>query len=225
MIRIPIGLDLTAIILGALAGGLAARRHDFDLAGALFLAVSCGVGGGVARDLVLGDGPPVALREPWLLPAALAGGACIHFGGHLLDLAPAVIARRADAAYVWLDSGSLALYGIIGTAKAEAFHLPAVSCVAVGVLAATGGAIIRDVVVNERPQVFLPGHLYAVAAATGCTLFLLLQEATRRPNLSAVVGGALIVAVRVVSYLRNWSTAPARRHGPRTPTGRDNPTP
>lgn len=214
MITIPIWLDLTAIVLGALAGGLAARRERFDVAGALFLAVTVGVGGGVIRDIVLGDGPPVALREHWLLPAALAAGAFVHFTGHWLDRAPLALTRRIDATYVCLDSGSLAIYGIIGAAKAEHAGLPAVSCVAVGVLASTGGAIARDIVVNTRPQIFLPGTFYAIAAAVGCTVFLTLQALTPRPNVAAVLGGAVIVAIRVVSYLRDWSTAPARHHDP-----------
>lgn len=209
MITIPIWLDLAAIVLGALAGALAGRREAFDIAGILFLAVVGGMGGGVLRDVVLGVGPPVALVEPWLLPAALASGLVVYFAGHQVEDRP-VLARRADATFVWLDAGSLAIYGIIGTARADHVGLPPVSCVAVGVLAATGGTILRDVVVNERPSIFLPGTLYALAAAVGASLFVVADRITSRPYASAVAGGALIVAVRLVSYLRGWSTAPPR---------------
>jgi uncharacterized membrane protein YeiH len=211
VITIPIWLDLAAIVFGALAGALAGRREDFDVAGVLFLAVVGGVGGGVLRDVVLGAGPPVALVEPLLLPGALVSGLVVYYLGHLLDERPA-LARRTDAGFVWLDAGSLAVYGIIGTAKADHLGLPPVSCVAVGVLAATGGTILRDVIVNERPTIFLPGTLYALAAAVGATAFIVAYELTSRPYAAAVGGGALIVGLRLASYLRGWSTAPPRRH-------------
>lgn len=221
--QIPIWLDLTAILLGALAGAMAGRRQGFDVAGTVFLAISCGVGGGILRDTVLQAGPPVALVQPALLPTTIVAGLVVHYLGHVVDRATPVATRRFDLAFVLLDSGSLALYGIIGAAKAHQFGLPVVSCIAVGVLAGTGGVIIRDVVVNEPPQLFLPGSLYALAAAFGCTVFLACQAASNDGLPSAIAGAATIIAIRAASYLRGWSTRPARQPGPRLDGERSRP--
>ncbi len=57
---IPAAVDLAAIVIGALTGGLLAAREGFAVSGVLLLAVSGGLGGGLIRDVLLGDRPPVA---------------------------------------------------------------------------------------------------------------------------------------------------------------------
>ena len=67
-LRVPAAVDLTAIVIGALTGGLLAAREGFAVSGVLLLAVSTGLGGGLIRDVLLADGPPVALTNPAYLP-------------------------------------------------------------------------------------------------------------------------------------------------------------
>ena len=46
-------IDLAAIVIGALTGGLLAAREGFAVSGVLLLAVSGGLGGGLIRDVLL----------------------------------------------------------------------------------------------------------------------------------------------------------------------------
>ena len=62
-LRVPAAVDLAAIVIGALTGGLLAAREGFAVSGVLLLAVSGGLGGGLIRDVLLADGPPVALTN------------------------------------------------------------------------------------------------------------------------------------------------------------------
>ena len=50
-------LDLVAVFIFALTGGLVASRAQIDVVGFLFLGCLTGVGGGTLRDLVLGRDP------------------------------------------------------------------------------------------------------------------------------------------------------------------------
>src|SRR4051794_41777313 len=63
-LRVPAAIDLAAIVIGALTGGLLAAREGFAVSGVLLLAVSGGLGGGVVRDVLLAPGPPVGLTHP-----------------------------------------------------------------------------------------------------------------------------------------------------------------
>ena len=54
-LRVPAAVDLAAIVIGALTGGLLAAREGFAVSGVLLLAVSGGLGGGLIRDVLLGD--------------------------------------------------------------------------------------------------------------------------------------------------------------------------
>jgi uncharacterized membrane protein YeiH len=77
-LQVPLWIDLTAVVVGALAGAGIAARERFDLIGALLLAVVMGLGGGIVRDLLLGL-RPVAVTSRYYLPTAAAAVAGFVF--------------------------------------------------------------------------------------------------------------------------------------------------
>src|SRR5688500_7355816 len=86
-LRVPAAVDLAAIVIGALTGGLLAAREGFAVSGVLMLAVSGGLGGGLIRDVLLGDLPPVAMtNEAYLLTVAIAAAVTFYFSGWLSRL-------------------------------------------------------------------------------------------------------------------------------------------
>ncbi|HEX4982526.1 MAG TPA: TRIC cation channel family protein, partial [Ilumatobacteraceae bacterium] len=56
-------LDLGGILVFAISGGLTAVRKEYDVVGVVALSLVTALGGGILRDLLLGDTPPVALRD------------------------------------------------------------------------------------------------------------------------------------------------------------------
>ncbi len=204
-LAIPLWLDVLAIGFGAMAGGLAARRHGFDIVGVMFLAVIGGLGGAILRDLLL-QVPIRALHSPWLLPATIMGGLLVT------PLLSALGTRyRREFGFVVIDAVSLAMYSLIGANKAHLMGLPFVSSVFVGVLAGVGGAVIRDVLVNEVPENFRPGSFYALAAIPGCVGYLLLNMTPFPAAISALTCGLLIFGLRVSSWWFKWHSAPVAR--------------
>ena len=86
-LRVPAAVDLAAIVIGALTGGLLAAREGFAVSGVLLLAVSGGLGGGLIRDVLLGDLPPVALTNQAYLPTvAITAAVTFFFSGWLSRL-------------------------------------------------------------------------------------------------------------------------------------------
>ena len=79
-------LDYLGVFVFALSGAWLAIRRDLDLVGVVTLGLVTGLAGGVVRDVLVADLPPVAVREGWLL--AIAGGAAIA----------ALLVPRPDAA-------------------------------------------------------------------------------------------------------------------------------
>lgn len=66
-LQVPLWIDLTSVVVAALAGAAVAVEERFDPVGGILLAVIMGLGGGIIRDLLLGL-RPVAVTNP-LLPA------------------------------------------------------------------------------------------------------------------------------------------------------------
>jgi uncharacterized membrane protein YeiH len=197
-LRVPAAVDLAAIVIGALTGGLLAAREGFAVSGVLLLAVSGGLGGGLIRDVLLGDLPPVALTNKAYLPTvAITAGVTFFFSGWL---------SRLTALLVVLDAITLGFFTVIGAQKAQLLGLPSASVVFIGTATAIGGALIRDVLLAQRADIVQPGPYNAVAALIGAAaLTVLAGPLGVDPLPVAVVVIVLVAGLRVLSVWRGWS--------------------
>ena len=196
-LRVPAPVDLAAIVIGALTGGLLAAREGFAVSGVLLLAVSGGLGGGLVRDVLLGDLPPVALTNPAYLPTvAITAAVTFYFSGWL---------SRLTGLLVVLDAVTLGFFTVIGAQKAQLAALPNASVVFVGTLTAVGGAVIRDVLLAQRADIVQPGPYNAVAALLGAiALSVLAGPVGLDPIPVAALVIVLVAALRVLSVWRGW---------------------
>ncbi|WP_347058938.1 TRIC cation channel family protein [Blastococcus sp. HT6-30] len=196
-LRVPAAVDLAAIVIGALTGGLLAAREGFAVSGVLLLAVSGGLGGGLIRDVLLAEGPPVALTNQAYLPTvAITAGVTFFFSGWL---------ARLTGLLVVLDAVTLGFFTVIGAQKAQLAGLPSASVVFIGTLTAVGGALIRDMLLAQRADIIGPGPYNAVAALIGATaLTVLAGPLGLDPIPVAALVIALVAALRVLSVWRGW---------------------
>ncbi|GAA3176467.1 TRIC cation channel family protein [Blastococcus jejuensis] len=196
-LRIPAAVDLAAIVVGALTGGLLAAREGFAVSGVLLLAVSGGLGGGLIRDVLLGDLPPVALTNRAYLPTvAITAAVTFFFSGWL---------SRLTGLLVVLDAITLGFFTVIGAQKAQILGMSTPAVVFIGTLTAVGGAVIRDVLLAQRADIIQPGPYNAVAALIGATVLAVLAGPVGLdplPVAAAVI--VLVAALRVLSVWRGW---------------------
>jgi uncharacterized membrane protein YeiH len=188
-------LDLVATLAGALAGGLVASRRGVDVVGVAVLAFVAGVGGGVLRDLILGDQPPVAFRDyRYALVALIAAGFVIASPRSVI---------RANPALQMLDAVGIGLFAAVGCIKATEFGQPVITVLLVGTVAAVGGGLLRDVLTAQIPA-FLRAEVMATAAALGAAVFVLVELVAPLP-VAAIACGVTAAGLRAISLLRGWS--------------------
>jgi uncharacterized membrane protein YeiH len=155
-------LDYTAIALFAGTGGLAASRKQLDLVGFVFLAAVTGIGGGTLRDLILGALPVFWVKNPNYILVCVATGVLVYFTAHFFESRYRLL--------LWLDAVGMAAYAALGAAKGlAATGSPAVAIVT-GMLTATFGGVLRDIVAGE-PSVLLRPEIYVSAALAGSAVF------------------------------------------------------
>jgi uncharacterized membrane protein YeiH len=197
VLPVPAAVDLAAIVIGALTGGLLAAREGFAVSGVLLLAVSGGLGGGLIRDVLLADGPPVALTNQVYLPTvAITAAVTFFFSGWL---------SRLTGLLVVLDAVTLGFFTVIGAQKAQLAGLPNASVVFIGTVTAVGGAVIRDVLLAQRADIVQPGPYNAVAALIGASLLTVLAGPVGLAPLPvAAMVIVLVAALRVLSVWRGW---------------------
>lgn len=196
-LRVPAAVDLAAIVIGALTGGLLAAREGFAVSGVLLLAVTGGLGGGLIRDVLLAHGPPVALTNRAYLPTvAITAAVTFFFSGWL---------SRLTGLLVVLDAVTLGFFTVIGAQKAQLAGLPSASVVFLGTATAIGGAVIRDVLLAQRADIVQPGPYNAVAALVGASLLTVLAgPAGLQPLPVAAIVIVLVSGLRVLSVWRGW---------------------
>lgn len=193
---IPLWADLAAVALGGIQGALFAsgfRGHRrLDLLGVVVIGTVVGLGGGLIRDLLL-NVRPATLESDWYLPTA-AGAAL--FG--MLISGPL---QRINTVIVGLDALVIGLFGAFGTSKAVVFGMPVVPAIFVGVCAAVGGSVLRDVLVGLPVAVMHVGSLYAVAAAGGCAVLVVLHALGVVLPVAAIVGIVVTCVVRLLAVV------------------------
>lgn len=210
--RLPIEFDLGATFLYALTGALVAIRRQYDIIGLFVLAVVTGLGGGLIRDAVfIENGPPLAMRDERYLYAVIGGCLAATLFRHRMD--------PLQRGFLLADALGLGAYAAVGVSRALNAGLPTLTAITVGVVNASGGGLLRDVLVREEPLLFKPGQLYVLAALFGAGLFALLVVHFARPvELSGLlaVGGTFVF--RLLAILFNWKTGSiARRFVPNAP--------
>lgn len=195
------GIVTTADYLGtavfAAQGALVASAAGLDLFGVMVIAFVAALGGGIIRDVLIGDTPPAAIQG-WRYPA-------IAFGS-----AAAVLAVRAAGVLAWpgeivllLDAAGLSLFAVAGARKAQRFGLHPVAVVFMGAVTGSGGGVTRDVLLNIVPGV-LRTDIYATAALAGAALMLAAQRMGLAIIPAAIAGGTACFAIRILSVTYGW---------------------
>lgn len=186
-------VDLAGTFLFAIEGATAAAIAGLDLLGILVLAFATALGGGIIRDVLIGDTPPASLRN-WRYPAlAFTGGAIVFLLHHqfkTLPVEPLLI----------LDAAALALFAVAGTEKALEFNLHPLVAVMMGTLTAVGGGTIAAVLLAQVPRV-LRADVYATAAVVGSAVLVLCRHTRISRSWSAVAGGLACFALRVAAIV------------------------
>ena len=196
-----VGLDYAAVFVFAATGALAAaqRRHDIVTFG--FFAAITGVGGGTVRDLLMGAPVFWVSRPSYLVVCLVAAVAVWVFGPE----------RFRERLLIWLDALGLSAYAVVGAAKALSLGLGPLPVIVMGVLTATVGGILRDVVANQ-PSVLLRREIYVTAALMGATVFVGLDMLGLALLPAGVAGFATALALRA-SAIRFGLSLPSFRQG------------
>lgn len=181
-------LDMAGVAVFAISGALAAARAKQTIVTFAFFAAITGIGGGTLRDLLIGAPVFWVGRSDYL-------GVCLIAAG-------AVWVLRADRwqlpALLWFDAVGMAAYAVIGAAKAASYGVPPLSCIVMGVLTASVGGIVRDVLAGE-PSILLRREIYVSAAALGATTHVLLVELGLAALPAGLVGAAAGFTLRALA--------------------------
>ena len=187
-------LDLAGLFVFGASGALLAAAKRQTLVTFIFFAIITGVGGGTARDLLIGA-PVFWIDQNLALLVCLAAAL-------LVWTIPSQFLN--GKALLWFDAVGIAAYGTYGAAKGLAFGVAPVPAIGMGVLTACLGGIIRDVLAGE-PSILMRSELYVTAAALSAALMVGLLLVGTDPGLAGLMAAAAGFALRGGAIVKGWA--------------------
>lgn len=174
-------LDYAGVAVFAATGALSASRKQLDVIGFLFLAAATGVGGGTFRDVILDTGPVFWVVKPAYLIVCVCVGLVVFFTAHLFESRYRLL--------LWFDAIGMAAYSVMGAAKGLAATGSPTVAITTGVMTASIGGILRDLLAGE-PSVLLRPEIYVTAALIGAAVYT-----------TAIMAGAPLAVASAAGFL------------------------
>jgi uncharacterized membrane protein YeiH len=161
-----IAMNYFGDIVFAFSGALVAARHRMDILGIVLIGMVTGIGGGTLRDIILGH-PVWWVQNPIELVLCTITAILAYFVKHV------PLGREGLAK--WADAVGLATFAVVGAHVAQQDGASLVVVAFLGMMTATGGGVIRDLLTQTRPMI-LSGEIYATAALIGAAAYAVLSR-------------------------------------------------
>ncbi|MBW0160016.1 MAG: trimeric intracellular cation channel family protein [Sediminibacterium sp. Gen4] len=181
----------TGIFVFALTGALKARTHQMDIFGAAVVAFVTAYGGGTIRDLLIGVRPVNWVND--YLALGLAVSAVL-----IVSLLNTNFTRFRRAIF-FTDAIGLGMFTVGGIERSLVYGINEGYSVIMGVMSATFGGLLADMICGEVPNLLKRGELYATACALGGIIYLGLKHFGIEYNLGLFICVAIIVGIRILS--------------------------
>lgn len=197
-------LEIIGTVAFSISGAILGIKKNMDVFGVTVLGLVTAVGGGITRDIVLGRIPPRTFQDPVCAAVAIVSALAVFLFYVLPKKNTRGFQRQFDRLLLAMDSLGLGIFTINGIASAlqisKNYNL--LLLVFVGGITGVGGGILRDILVGDRPYVFIK-HIYACASIVGALVYIKLLDVL--PDLYAtLIGVGSIVAVRLLSSHFRW---------------------
>lgn len=156
-------LDHVGLAAFALSGTITASNRKLDVLGGYIIAFITAIGGGTIRDLLINVDVAWISSISQITVVFVAATIGIFFQG---------ILRKLKTPLMLFDTIGIAVFTIIGVKKGINHNEMYIIALSLGLITATFGGLLRDVLCNETPIIFR-AELYAIPCLAGGGLYLI----------------------------------------------------
>ncbi|AGH81543.1 inner membrane protein YicG [Psychromonas sp. CNPT3] len=188
-------LYIIGITAEAMTGAISAGKRKMDWFGVMFVASATAIGGGTARDIILGHYPVAWVKHPEYIIITCIAGVFTTL------IAPWV--ERNQRLFVMLDSVGLVVFSIIGCQIAIDMGLYPIICVIAAIITGVFGGLLRDLICSQKPMV-LHKELYAFVALFSGVLYLGLLHYNVHENIATLITLILGFSLRTTAVYFSW---------------------
>lgn len=184
-------ISYTGVFIFAITGALKARTFKMDVFGGIVLAFVTAYGGGTLRDLLIGVKPVNWVNDNVALILVFSGTALTFFLKENV--------RRFNRTIFFTDAIGLGLFTAFGIKISLLHGINETYALVMGVITATFGGLIADILCNAVPNLLKKGELYATACAAGGLCFIILNYFFPASDINLLLCILIVVALRIYS--------------------------
>lgn len=199
-------MELIGVVAFAASGAMVGIKKNMDIFGIVVLGIVTSVGGGSIRDLVLGIHPPKMFNNPVYVLFALLTS-CFMFIVLLIfrKRKPDNIRYIYDISLLVMDTIGLGIFTVLGVKDGiqmgyENNHF---LLIFVGAVTGVGGGLMRDVMADVPPAIFVK-HIYACASIAGALACALLAHYVALEH-AMIIGFLIICLIRFLAARFRWN--------------------
>jgi len=194
-------VDLLAASTNAFNGALLARKpnhyRNYTVVGIILLAMIGGIGGGVARDIILNK-VPAAFVNPWYILL------CVLTGVLALSISFRGGEEFTDGVGTVMAAFSLPWYAVVGADAALKANLPILAAVVIGIVGPTTGRYFIDITSGVTPKHFVKGEWFVGTAVLASVVYIACYFAGLSFIHGALVAFAIAFTFRMMALLKGW---------------------
>ena len=193
-------LEIIGTIAFAISGALVGIEKKMDILGITILGVTTACGGGMIRDIVLGNTPPASFKDPKYITLAVIVSMIIF----IPSLRDKLMKRKTlfDNVLLIMDSLGLGIFVVVGVSTAYKTDYGLFLKCFVGVITGVGGGVLRDCMANTTPFIFRK-HFYCTAAIIGAAFTVFVFESAGE-IMAMLIGTTLIFILRPLAAKYHW---------------------
>lgn len=188
-------LEILGTISFALSGALAGFNKKMDVFGIFVIAFVTALGGGMLRDVLIGNTPVVWMKDlTYPILVTIGTIVALIFRKKLLYLRLSLFL---------FDTIGLGIFTIIGIEKGIDAGLHPAICIALGTMTACFGGVVRDILCNDIPVIFRK-EIYATICILGGLVFFLFKKINLSDDLIYLFTSLLIIGIRLLVVVKKW---------------------
>ena len=196
-------LEILGTVAFAASGAMVGINKKMDIFGVCILGLTVSVGGGVIRDLILGNTPPNTFQNPVYALVAI-GVSIIVFIPWVRNFLKKT-QKIYDTSMLIMDTVGLGVFTVVGVqvAHSVSYETGYFLTIFVGVITGVGGGILRDLFADDIPYIFVK-HIYACASLVGAILCTFLWNIVGEAA-AMITGSIAVIALRFLAAHFRWS--------------------
>ncbi len=189
----------------AISGALVAIRCGLDLFGVITVGGITAVGGGIIRDVLIGNTPPKIFSNPYILLVAFATALLVFIFAYIYRKNFQSFSKKAETINILFDALGLAAFSVTGVEIVclSPYGDNVLLAITLGVLTGVGGGVLRDVLVNEKPYI-LTKHVYASVSVLSCCFYYLFSVVLEHRVSGTFFSLIFTVVVRMLAAKLHW---------------------